>query len=373
MATNTVPDENTNTGGAEEDLIEHIFCLDLEEIKLIHEVPTECTIGYTYELFQTSEFSTLPFKLNCEKKYQEIPDSSYKQYIISSRTKRSEIKHFLEKNLLIINIFSQGYLFGKATFDLSNLLNGKAENMSFGPRYRKKERILSGQQKDVVGIMKINAVLRHEEYTRCKVCNDVFVNSSIRRHLWGPCKNGYTLDDMKTLAEQSRKRKISKQSAREKRKYDPEARAKRHKNSYDSQKRKEKYDSQKRSEEQKESMKNNVYEERKKRRQSEWIESMAEDSAEKSKKELEEKARDINTKCLEDACLYLEACREAAASMNLTFDDDTTTKIECFEKQFLNLHDRLEIEIDICADNSKPGLYISTKNRNFSVTNFWKG
>ena len=212
------------------------------------------------------EISTLPFPLSGEQQWQEIPETGFNEFTISSSKKASTFRGFLENNLFTITIYDQEKIFGTSTFDLSSLGNDKAEMTRFGLKFLKKsERIFSGQHDEVTGIIKISVSLKQEGCALCKICKKVFKNSIIRRHLGqGECHDKYDPEDMKLLIEQSIKRKNSKQSERERRNYDPDVRAERHKNSYDAKKRKNAYNAQKRSEVYKKSMKDLPTEEKNK-------------------------------------------------------------------------------------------------------------
>merc|ERR1712008_510287 len=88
-------------------------------------------------------FTTESFLVDCDKTWKEISESGYKEYNIPPEKKESEIKKLLEENALDILIYDRDVHFGTAKYDLSNLMNGKAEMTDFGPRWWKKVPILS--------------------------------------------------------------------------------------------------------------------------------------------------------------------------------------------------------------------------------------
>ena len=85
----------------------------------------------------------------------------------------------------------------------------------------------------------------------------------------------------------------------------------------------------------------------------EMIERNMADDVIKERKKWEDEARKINSESIDEAFLYLQKCKEAAKDMGMIFDEETTKKIENFEHQITTLNQKLEIEIDVCADKVK--------------------
>ena len=180
----------------EEHFVEHKFRVALNKIKLINEKPINCTLKYNYLLIGATEKNTAcSFIVGCNKEWQDIPATGYEEFLLPKTTKESEVKKFLESNPIQILLFDEEVHRGTATFDLGNLLNGKAEDMHFGLRYIKQEKILGKEKFGVsenLGILECNFVLAKEDCTKCKSCGDIFKNSSIRKHISrGNCKEAY--------------------------------------------------------------------------------------------------------------------------------------------------------------------------------------
>ena len=360
----------------EELLSEHLFCIDLEKIKLINENPVDCKIKYNYKLFNYPEFRSGSFLIGCDKNWQEIP-GGYHQYIISPETKLSEIKKFVEENPLNIMVYDQDVLLGTARFDLSNLFNDQAEMMDFGPRYRRMKTILSEHNSGVdanVGIIKCNLVLMKEECTRCKSCSEIFKNSVIRKHISrGKCKKDYTDEDITFLINKSHERKKKKQSEREKRNYDPEKRAKRHQATYDKKKEKKSYDPEERSARYKKYMATQSAELA--RNKALWNDMEETKEALKLKEEYDAEAKQINSESLKEATLYYKKCNEVIRSMNLSLDEDTLRKIENIKLQIQKKYDQIGIEIDAYDDigkHMKKSMEVSKLYKTLLHTYHWR-
>ena len=338
-----------------EPLVEHKFCISLDAIKLNNNAPIDCTIKYTYKLFQEARFTTKSFSIDCDKTWKEISESGYRAYIIPPRIKGSEIKEFLDKNPLDILIYDKDVHFGTARYDLSNLMNGKAEMTDFGPRWWKKEPILSKLDSGVeskIGIINCNIVLKSEECTQCKSCKHTFVNSAIKRHLRKvKCRKDYNDEDFKILSAQSLKRRKERESITKKMKYDPQARAKKHKDTYDPNKNKQTYNPQNRAKKYKADMAKSSRNERNKKDDLEMIEKYNQDMTIKMRKEMDAKAKEINSSEFKEASDYFQKCNEALISTNL--DEEKKMKIENLQSQLKKKYDQLEIEIEVYADNAK--------------------
>ena len=338
-----------------EPLVEHKFCISLDAIKLNNNAPIDCTIKYTYKLFQEARFTTKSFSIDCDKTWKEISESGYRAYIIPPRIKGSEIQDFLDKNPLDILIYDKDVHFGTARYDLSNLMNGKAEMTDFGPRWWKKEPILSKLDSGVeskIGIINCNIVLKSEECTQCKSCKHTFVNSAIKRHLRKvKCRKDYNDEDFKILSAQSLKRRKERESITKKMKYDPQARAKKHKDTYDPNKNKQTYNPQNRAKKYKADMAKSSRNERNKKDDLEMIEKYNQDMTIKMRKEMDAKAKEINSSEFKEASDYFQKCNEALISTNL--DEEKKMKIENLQSQLKKKCDQLEIEIEVYADNAK--------------------
>ena len=293
-----------------EPLVEHKFCISLDAIKLNNNAPIDCTIKYTYKLFQEVRFTTKSFSIDCDKTWKEISESGYRAYIIPPRIKGSEIQEFLDKNPLDILIYDQDVHFGTARYDLSNLMNGKAEMTDFGPRWWKKEPILSKVDSGVesnIGIINCNIVLKSEECTQCKSCKHIFVNSAIKRHLRKvKCRKDYNDEDLKILSAQSLKRRKERESITKKIKYDPQARAKKHKDTYNPKKNKQAYNPQNRAKKYKADMAKSSRNERKKKDDLEMIENYNQDSTIKMSKKKDAEAKEINSSNFKEATDYFQ-------------------------------------------------------------------
>ena len=338
-----------------EPLVDHTFCISLETIKLNNDEPIVCTIKYTYKFFYEVRFTTESFLVDCDKTWKEISESEYKEYTIPPEKKGSEIKTFLEENPLDILIYDRDVHFGTARYDLSSLMNGKAEMTDFGPRWWKKEPILSKLDSGVesnVGIIECNIVLKSEECTRCKSCKQIFRNSVILQHLRKvKCRKDYNDEDLKILSAQSLKRRKEKQSTREKKNYDPQASAKRHKDTYNPKKNKQAYNPQNRAKKYKADMEKSSRKERNKKDDLEEIENYNQYSTIKMSKKNDAEAKEINSRNFKEATDYFQKCNEALISTNL--DEEKKMKIENLKSQLKKKFDQLEIEIDVYADNAK--------------------
>ena len=339
-----------------EPLVDHTFCISLEKIKLNNDEPIVCTIKYTYKFYYCKDtFTTESFLVDCDKTWKEISESGYMEYNIPPEKKESEIKKLLEENPLDILIYDRDVHFGTAKYDLSNLMNGKAEMTDFGPRWWKKVPILSKLDSGVesnLGIIECNIVLKSEECTRCKSCKDTFKNSVILQHLRKvKCRKDYNDEDLKILSAQSLKRRKEKQSTREKKNYDPQARAKRNKDTYNPKENKQAYSPQNRAKKYKADMAKSSGKERKKKDDLEMIENYNQDMTIKMSKEKDAEAKEINSSNFKEATDYFQKCNEALISTNL--DEQTKMKIENLKSQLKKKYDQLEIEIDVYADNAK--------------------
>ena len=250
------------------------------------------------------------------------------EYRIPPRKKGSEIKIILEENPLDILIYDRDVHFGTARYDLSNLMNGKAEMTDFGSRWWKKEPILSKLDSGVeskVGIIECNIVLKSEECTQCKSCKDIFKNSGILRHLRKvKCRKDYNDEDLKILSAQSLKRRKEKQSTREKKNYDPQARAKRNKDTYNPKKNKQDYNPQNRAKKYKADMTKSSRNERKKEEDLEMIENYNQDSIIKMRKKKDAEAKEINSRKFKEASDYFQKCNNI-----IIFSTDAFARREC--------------------------------------------
>ena len=302
-------------------LVDHTVCISLEKIKLNNDEPIVCSIKYTYKFFYKDTFKTESFLIDCDKTWKEISESGYMEYHIPPEKKGSEIKKLLEENPLDILIYDRDVHFGTARYDLSNLMNGKAEMSDFGPRWWKKEPILSKLDSGVesnLGIIECNIVLKSEECTRCKSCKQIFRNSVILQHLRKvKCRKDYNAEDLKILRAQSLKRRKERESITKKMKYDPQARAKKHKDTYDPNKNKQTYNPQNRAKKYKADMAKSSRNERNKKDDLEMIEKYNQDMTIKMRKEMDAKAKEINSSEFKEASDYFQKCNEALISTNL--------------------------------------------------------
>ena len=384
----TMENQQSSDTDKEESLIQHAINVDLHDIKLLNDTPVDCCIKYSYKLIHpnnnTPEFSTKPFMIGCDKTWQEIPDSAYMQYTIPTTVKSNEIKNFFENNPFIIKIYNQEDLMGTATFDLSSLTNGKADEMWFGARYTKKEKILTRGHKDVVdiiGILKCNFVLEKENCTQCKSCNGIYKNSIIRKHVsQGKCQKGYSPEEMQILRDESKKRKKAKQAEQKRRTYDPEVRAKKHKETYDPIKRKASYNPELRAEGYKksrpESCSPEVLEARKRDAEKDLATSNKERCLELIKS-LDDEAKKMNSNSFEKVKHYFGKCKEAIVGMEIFIDEEISKNFEILFNRIEKKFEQLEIEIDIYADNAKKlkkVMDVSQLYKNFTIGSYhWKG
>lgn len=344
----------------DESLIEHRFCIDLIGIRLINEDQINCLVKYKFKLFESldftvqfilndtcrdecEEFSTESFTICSDKKWHEIPDSGYREHIVSPKKSTSYVKNFLENQKFEIMIFDDEVQIGSAMFNLSNLMNEDSKL-----RYMKKEAILSIDNPEKIGILHCNFVLEKEECVRCKSCKNIYKNSSIRKHINGKCKKAYSEEDIKCLIDQSNQKRKEKQAIREKKNYDPEARAKRHRETYNSEARKELYLSKKG--EKKSSKVPKLSEIAGNDRQQMYEEQRKNDII-KMKKNLDHEAKNLNLNNLRDATNYYQQGMEVIKCMNL--EKESVLCLEKLEHKLTKVFDQLDIELELYADNVK--------------------
>ena len=102
-------------------LFEHIFVVSLQKIKIdLDNKSAECRIKYNYSLLSNEEVSTSVFVIDGNNEFQDIPQSGFNQYILSSKT-TDDIREFLDNNLLEFHVFDHETKIGSGSINLTEI------------------------------------------------------------------------------------------------------------------------------------------------------------------------------------------------------------------------------------------------------------
>ena len=238
--------EETNAPSSKvESLVEHKFVVSFDHIKMKIGKAADCNIKYSYSIFGTKEFISPEFSIAPgNDEFQEI-DAYWEHIIKAEEMNGGQLKKFLDDNPMEIKVFEQNAHLGTVAINLSKLYEPNS-TMVYQDSIKENLNIIS-EKNHPIGSLDCLFILLRENCVRCKVCNKINKESSIRKHIGQKkeCKRGYSEEDMKTLISQSKKRKNEVEVSRQNRKYDPKKRAEKHKNTYDKKKRSAVYEKEK--------------------------------------------------------------------------------------------------------------------------------
>ena len=244
METNKKEETNAPSSNVES-LVEHKFVVSFDHIKMKIGKAADCNIKYSYSIFGTKEFISPEFSIAPgNDEFQEI-DAYWEHIIKPEEMNGGQLKKFLDDNPIEIKVFEQNAHLGTVAVNLSKLYEPNS-TMVYQDSIKENLNIIS-EKNHPIGSLDCLFILLRENCVRCKVCNKINKESSIRKHIGQKkeCKRGYSEEDMKTLISQSKKRKNEVEVSRQNRKYDPKKRAEKHKNTYDKKKRSAVYEKEK--------------------------------------------------------------------------------------------------------------------------------
>ena len=122
-------DKDTNDDSS----FEFKFFVCLDDVSLNNQEPLECTIKFKYDLFSHEEVQYPPFMISGGGKFDKIPGH---HVFIISREKDSDIKKYLEENLLKFQIYNKDVLLGVGQTDLSPFSKNEVDEMPFGLKHQ---------------------------------------------------------------------------------------------------------------------------------------------------------------------------------------------------------------------------------------------
>ena len=327
----------------DESLIEHTIVVSLEYIKIQLNKSARCTIRYKYPLFGPDEFISGTFLIKAgTNESQEIPSLAFWEHIVpSNKMNEKDLETFLHNHPLSIQLFKENTLLGTVTINLGRVYDPESQRKT-QQSFKEYMNITSTKAERVstIGTIECLLVLVKKSCKRCKFCSQVFLYSSIRKHISHSktCKNAYSDAEMNDLISQSKKRKNEVEVNRQRRNYDKDKRSEKHKKTYDSVKRKENYDPEKRLEK----LEKEEEQDRKRRR--------AEHQA-LLNKGYEKDARDLNQK-KRDAALICPNCRDCEkrqSSDSILVKD----KLLSMKKEIEDMYEMFNLEIDSVVEKGK--------------------
>ena len=233
--------EGTNRQSlSEEKLVQHIFVVSLEQIKLNSNKSVEVVIRYNYSLFQENEVTTAPsIVIDPGSESIEIPpEQGFIKFKLKPTTKPSHVRIFLKSNPLVLQVFDQDNLLGKVTVNLGIIYDNESQKLS-QQSFKKFFPVMF--ENESIGCIEGLFVLETEDLTRCKSCEEIFRTSTILKHVNHrantDCRKNYNEKETKFLMDQSSKCKKQRRVVYDTKNYDPSKRSEKHKKTYNSDKR----------------------------------------------------------------------------------------------------------------------------------------
>ena len=116
-----------------EKICRHIFVVSLHQIRIKTEKTIDCIVKYSYNLFCDYEVTTSP-TFTIEPGFEDtriVAEKRFNEYKISSQTKESYIKMYLNNNPLRIDVFDQVEILGMATVSLNKLVDNRYKSDNF--------------------------------------------------------------------------------------------------------------------------------------------------------------------------------------------------------------------------------------------------
>jgi hypothetical protein len=185
----------------DEKMCQHIFVVSLQQIRLKTEKPVDCIVKYSYNLFCDYEVTTSP-TFTIEPGFEDtriVAEKGFNEYKISSQTKESYIKMYLNNHPLRIDVFDQVEILGMATVSLNKLVDYESDNFNRTNQnsFTSWLPILS-EGKEIGSIYGL-FMMEKEALTRCKSCLEIFKTSTFMKHVSHVknegCKKEYSISD----------------------------------------------------------------------------------------------------------------------------------------------------------------------------------
>ena len=329
-------------------LFEHIFVVSLQKIKIdLDNKSTECRIKYKYSLLSNEEVSTSVFVIDGNNEFQDIPQSGFNEYILSSKITDSDIKEFLGNNLIELNVFDQELKIGSGSVNLTEIYSDSAQKWK-QKSFLKEVSLLASKYtpiEKVLGSIECLFVLVPHECIQCK-CEKIYRMSGIQKHInQSACKSQYSIEEIESLKHHAKAIRKKKQKFREFRSYDPVKRTEKHKKTYNAKKQRQCYDMSKletNKEAEEDSKEEAILKEEEARK-----ETMALNSA----IEKESKVRKINKYLLDQTNSYFEnGCKKLK---NRDLSKEVLEQLKKLENVIFDLHKKFELEIDALNEKAR--------------------
>ena len=227
----------------DEKICQHIFVVSLQQIRLKTEKPVDCIVKYSYNLFCDYEVTTSP-TFTIEPGFEDtriVAEKGFNEYKISSQTKESYIKMYLNNHPLRIDVFDQVEILGMATVSLNKLVDYESDNFNRTNQnsFTSWLPILS-EGKEIGSIYGL-FMMEKEALTRCKSCLEIFKTSTFMKHVSHVknegCKKEYSREKIQFLIAESNKCKKQRRVLYNRVNYSSEKRSEKYKNTYDPEKR----------------------------------------------------------------------------------------------------------------------------------------
>ena len=329
-------------------LFEHIFVVSLQKIKIdLDNKSIQCRIKYKYSLLSNEEVSTSVFVIDGNNESQDIPQSGFNEYILSSKT-TDDIREFLDNNLLEFHVFDHETKIGSGSVNLTEIYSDSAQKMKNQKSFIRDVSLLPSKYspiKKVLGAIEGLFVLVSHECIQCK-CEKIYRMSGIQKHInQSACKSQYSIEEIESLKHHAKAIRKKKQKFREFRTYDPVKRSEKHKKTYNAKKQKQCYDTSKleTNPEAEEDLKEEAILKEEEARK----ETIALNSA----IEKESKVRGINKYLLDQTNSYFEnGCRKLK---NGDLSREVLQQLKKLENAIFDLHKKFELEIDALNEKAR--------------------
>ena len=326
-----------------EKICQHIFVVSLQQIRLKTEKPVDCIVKYSYDLLCDYEVTTSPtFTIEPGSEDTRIvAEKGFNEYKISSQTKESYIKTYLNNHPLRIDVFDQVEILGMATVSLKKLVDYESDNFKRTSQnsFTSWLPILS-EGKEIGSIYGL-FMMEKEALTRCKSCHEIFKASTFMKHVNHVknegCKKEYSRDEIQFLIAESNKCKKQRRVLYNRVNYSSEKRSEKYKNM--------KYDPQKRAA---------AYERTKAKRKQiarEEMEKYCEKSTAEFNKEYYEGSARRQNEWGKKA--RLNRIEDFIQRYNLSLSKESRVKLTTFEGAIDDLYKKIEEDIDILAKKAQ--------------------
>ena len=329
-------------------LFEHIFVVSLQKIKIdLDNKSTECRIKYKYSLLSNEEVSTSVFVIDDNDEFQDIPQSGFNEYILSSKT-TDDIREFLDNNLLEFHVFDHETKIGSGSVNLTEIYSDSAQKMKNQKSFIRNVSLLPSKYspiKKVLGAIEGLFVLVSHECIQCK-CEKIYRMSGIQKHInQSACKSQYSIEEIESLKHHAKAIRKKKQKFREFRTYDPVKRTEKHKKTYNAKKQKQCYDMSKletNPEAEADSKEEAILKEEEARKETIALNSAI---------EKESKVRKIDKYLLDQTISYFEnGCKKLK---NRDLSKEVLEQLKKLENVIFDLHKKFELEIDALNEKAR--------------------